>query len=183
MRGQGMDMRRVLRERLSTPSGQMTLIGATIAAGAALAVIVATQRPWFEKHVREKYAAPQQRVADVVKAIDSADDTAGVLALSAQDRRLAYEAWMQGPDGFHTAAPAAMARADAPLYIARAWQTLICGSPEQRMLAVRFLEATGHADATGVLRRALDRARARGEEDMPPRLEQAILALTEGGPR
>ncbi len=176
-------MRRILRERLATPSGQMTLIGATIAAGAALAVLVATQRPFFEKYVREKYAAPAPHVRDAVAAIRSTDDTAGILALSPQDRRLAYEAWVQGPDAFPASAPAAMARADAPLYLARAWQTLVCGAPEQRVLATRFLEASGHPDAVEILRHALARARARGEDAISARLEQGIHVLTEGGPR
>jgi hypothetical protein len=148
---------------LRSPAGQLSLLGATFLAALGLALAMATQRWFFERYIVEKYRALPAQLAALPPQLTGAEAAPLVTALPAADREALYEGWMQADD-WPAGAPAALSRADPELYLRRVKQTLLCGSDEQRRRGVRFLTASGHPEAAGILRRTAERARARREE-------------------
>lgn len=164
------EMRRFLR----TPRGQLALIGVTFAGSIALAAFVATQRSFFEKYVREKYESPAAYIVEIGKKLESDEDVRVVKDLSRADHLKLYEAWMQSNDTWPAAAARVMIASSPTLYLHRAAQTLVGGTPRQRRRAVQFLAASDAAEAKPVLRRALDRARLRREYELADFIQQRI---------
>jgi hypothetical protein len=139
----------------------MTLIGLTFLVAAGLATAAATQRPWFEKYVREKYAPTADNIDRVGRQLtDMAAGVEAVRALSSADRGALYEGWMQASDWPGLAA-AIMVRADPEFYGARARRTLVCGAAEQKQRALEFLKISAHPAALGVLERCREQALSR----------------------
>ncbi len=129
---------------------QLLLLSLTLMGAALMALGMVAGRSWFVGFVREEYTA-----------------TTG------------YEAWMASA-GADQVAPGALVAAQPKTMILRAETTLVVGSPEQRLLAVRFLELSRHPRAADALRRARSWHSSRQEDGLCRRLDEALARLPDG---
>ncbi len=132
------------------------MLGAMFAGSVALAVVIATQRPFFEKFIEEKYG---QLPANIKTMADGAAESGKIDAeafgrLTAEERLLLYDDWMTRPDPPPTRTPAALVAADPKLYLARAERSLVGGSDNQKTRALKFFELAGSKDAIPLLQKA-----------------------------
>lgn len=135
---------------LRTPKGILALFAAAFGLSALLAVIVAANRPFFEKYVREKYPPTFETTARILR--ESRGKTALPEGLLASQHELLYEAWMSAPDTLDADLPRKMLVAAPEIYLNRARRTFAAGDFEQRWKARFFLEKSGDARATTLLR-------------------------------
>lgn len=171
-----------LQRFLQTPRGVLALLGAALAFSAAVAVALALNRDFFERHVRERYPPPSRRLAELGRGLDGERGLRQVRRLSAGERRLLYTTWMQVGDSWPPAAARTLVTADPETFLDAAFKTLIAGSLEQRRRAVSFLVQSRHPAARELLEEALARAEARHETGLAAALREAINALTERRP-
>ena len=166
-----------LRRWLRTPRGVLGLIAASLAATAAAAAVLASQRAWFESKARETYAEPSAAIDALGRELDSSQAAGRVRALPAADKGRLYTDWMQAGDAWPEAAPAAMAAADPSFYLDRSLQTLLAGSRAQRARAAAFLARSGAPGARALLAEAAARARRRRESELAHGIEAEIAVL------
>ena len=164
---------------LRTPRGVLALLGSCLAAAVVLALLLGSQRAFFEARVRETYAPP---TADAVALALTLAGGAREHDLSPRQVDEVYQAWMQVGDGWPVDAPRALVRA-SPAFLERAAQTLVAGSLSQRRAAARFLAATKDARAVPILARAAQRASRRREDALAREIEEAVRSLTGGSSR
>lgn len=146
-------------DRLRHPGGILAFIGLTLAGAAVLALGALTQRSWFEGKVRQKFAPVTAQTAALgAKLGDAEADKPKVTALGDPVKAELYQAWLTTGQDWPAAAPAVMFAADAPFYLRCAQETLICGGPDQRRAAARFLGATGSPAARPLVEWAITRA-------------------------
>ncbi len=168
------------KQELRTLRSQLLLTVGLFAGCIAAAAVMASQRGFFEKYLKEKYAPLPADLKDVADAAAAGEvDPARFEQLSDAQRLALYDDWMtRDPPPVNT--PRALMTAAAELYLARAERTLVCGNHDQRKRALRFLELAGSREATARLQK-LSRWAARrslselvaGIAETIDRLEQA----------
>jgi hypothetical protein len=167
------------KEELKTLRGQLLLLGAMFAASVVLAAVLATERPFFEKFVAEKYGvlpAGMKTLAD--GAADSGKiDAEAFSRLTMEERLLLYDDWMTRPGPPPPRTPAALVAADPTLYLARAERSLVGGSDQQKVRALEFLELAGARDAIPLLRKARQWSIKRRTSDLTAKIEDVIERL------
>ena len=163
-----------LESFLRTPRGVLSVLALCLAASAAIAMGLAGQRDFFERHVRETYPPPSALLADLGRGLDRADGAARVRALSAEERRMLYTTWIQIGGSWPPAAARTMVTADPETFLDAAFQTLIAGSPEQSRRAAQLLALSGHPGGRKLLAEAAARAEARHETDLAAFLRAAL---------
>jgi hypothetical protein len=166
-----------LKARLRTPHGQLQLLAALFATALVLALVVALNRPFFERYVREKYPEPPSLIEDLVTRIETGE--AGpeeVTKLGREERVQLYHAWQLGPDDPAPDArlPRVLFQADAQLYAELVERTLAAGTPPQRLRAAVLAAASGHEDARAVLEWGLERARRQGDAALAEALGELL---------
>ena len=143
------------KQELRTLKGQLLLLCAMLAGSVLLAVIIATQRGFFEKFIEEKYAAlPAALKPFADAAAEGRLDREAFNKLSQAERLILYDDWMARALEPPARTPAELVAADATLYLARAERTLISGREDQKMRALKFFELAGAKDALPILRKA-----------------------------
>lgn len=162
---------------------QLLLLVGLFAGCLAAAGVIATQRPWFESFLGEKYAALPADLQPLADAAAAGAVPKEAFAQLTPARRLAlYDDWLTRADA-PLATPAALLAADPALYLARAERSLVCGRPEQRSRALEFLKAAGAPQALPILRKVQSWARHRGLTELTDALSQAIHELEHLPPR
>ncbi len=138
--------------------GQLIVLGLVFLGGLVLAAVMATQRPWFESFVREKYqvgyasfSEPLRRAVDVL----AADKLAQVdfEKLGPDQRRQLYEDWIERSDVPRLMVPQRLTLWAPKYYLQCAEKTVVCGSPNQQKRAVQFLQLCNCREATEVVQR------------------------------
>lgn len=167
------------KDFLRTPRGVLVLLASALLFSAAVAVALAVNRDFFERHVRERYPPPSGLLAELGRSLDGEPGMRRLRRLSRAERRQLYTTWMQVGDSWPPEAPRSMAAVDPDLYLDSAFQTLIAGSPEQRRRAVRFLALTGHPEGRELLEEALERAEARRETEMAAFVRDVVIHFPE----
>jgi hypothetical protein len=143
-----------------------------------LAIGIATQRPWFESFVQEKYTAQYDELPALVQ------ETAEAAAAGEVDRekfkrlpesqRLAlYEDWMIRREPDRPRAAKALADVAPRLYLDRAERTVVCGDDDQRHRAMEFLTLCGRPEAAEKLYKLAAWARRRALSNLGDELEAA----------
>ena len=139
------------KQELKTLRAQSLLMGGLLAGCIGAAVLLATQRGFFEGYLKEKYAPLPEGLRPVADAAAEGQLDPEEFQRLAEPHRLAlYDHWMQADDPPPAAARVLVEAAPA-LYIARAERTLVCGNQQQRGRALAFLEAAGSDEAIPVL--------------------------------
>lgn len=138
--------------------GQLIVLGVVFLGGLVLAAVMATQRPWFESFVREKYQAdyasypgPLRRAVDAL----AADKLAQIdfERLGPDQRRQLYEDWIERSDVPRLAVPRRLTLWAPKYYLQCAEKTVVCGSPDQQKRAAQFLQLCDCREAKAVLQR------------------------------
>ena len=112
-----------------------------------------------------------------------AESPAGVEAvkrLSAEDRGALFEAWVQDSASWPPSAPAVMTTADPGFYLGRAWRTWLCGSEEQKLRAMAFLEFSRCPEAVDLLQRACEQAKSRHADSLETAARLALARCHQG---
>ncbi|HYG81974.1 MAG TPA: hypothetical protein VD861_16370 [Pyrinomonadaceae bacterium] len=167
------------KEELRTLKGQLLLLGAMFAGSVVLAVVMATQRPFFEKFIAEKYGYLPENVKTLADRVaDSGKiDTEAFSKLTPEERLLLYDDWMKRPDPPPQRTPAALVAADPQLYLARAERSLVGGSDSQKTRALKFLELAGSRDAIPLLQKARQWSIKRRTPDLTAKIEDVLERL------
>ncbi len=144
------------RQEIRTLKGQLLLLGAMFAGSVVLAVVLATQRPFFEKFIAEKYGVLPDNIKTVADgvALSGKIEAEAFGKLTEEERLLLYDDWMTRPDPPPTRTPAALVAADPKLYLSRAERSLVGGSDNQKTRALKFFELAGSKDAIPLLQKA-----------------------------
>jgi hypothetical protein len=167
---------------LRTPRGVLALLGGSLLASVVLALLLGTQREFFERHVREKYPPVSVEAHELGRRLAEPDAEERIRGLSSREREGLYTAWMQKGDEWPAAAPAVLVRADR-FFLERAERTLRVGSLEQRRAATRFLAASRDTRARPLLEASRLRAQRRREHELVREIQQAIDSLGRGSSR
>ena len=163
------------RRWLASPRGQLQLFGATFAVAAVIAVVCATQRPFFERYIREKHpttSAVTQKLAEDLEQRPPGE-------LSEADWNSLYQAFMQASGEEYRHVPRALARADRDRTRARLLRTWHAGSDAQRHRALAFVIAAGDPTLLTAIEEASPRSRPTSTE-MSQALRDTRDALTDG---
>lgn len=166
------------KQELRTLRGQLLLFGAMFAASVVLAIVIASQRAFFEKFIEEKYAATPEHLKPLANAAAEGKlDREAFNKLSQADRLILYDDWMARawPPPLRT--PAALVAADSGLYLARAERTIVSGREDQKMRALKFLELAGAHDAVPILRKARRWSIKRGTSEMTAKITETLERL------
>jgi len=167
---------RALRRRLATPRGQLELFGATFVVAVVIAMVAATQRPFFEGYVREKYPTPTAATEKLAASLAMQGDA--LRSRSEAERTGLYQAFMQG-DGYE-AVPRALAEADPEGTARRLVRTWHAGSDAQRRRALAFVAAAQSPALLDAIERAALRSRPASTE-LSQALQDARDALSSPG--
>jgi hypothetical protein len=166
------------KQELKTLRAQFLLLGGLFLLCIVSAGVVASQRPWFEKHIYEVLTPLPE---DLRPLYDSATrdqlDPVAFKQLSEPRRLALYDHWLskKGQDGGR--APAALMSADPGLYRNRAARSIVCGNPEQKELAVRFLEQSNHASVVETLTKSRAWARRHRLSPLISSIDRALETL------
>lgn len=164
-----------LSARLRTPRGQLELLGATFVVALVLALVLASQRSFFERYVREKYPGPDAASERLAQRIEAGEvDAAALRALPPNGTLGLYHLWMQSDSNRYPNLPATAAAAHPELVAERVERTLVAGNREQRQKAIDFAVAARHDRLEPPLRFALDRARAARDAEAAEALSSAL---------
>lgn len=167
------------RQEIRTLKGQLLLLGAMFAGSVVLAVVMAAQRPFFEKFIAEKYGtvpANIKTLADEV-ALSGKIEAEAFSKLTEEERLLLYDDWMTRPDPPPPRTPAALVAADSKLYLARAERSLVGGSDNQKTRALKFFELAGSRDAIPLLQKARQWSIKRRTLDLTAKIEDVLERL------
>ena len=169
-------MGNALRHWLRHPQGQLQLIAITFAVAVALAGAAASQRPFFERTVREKYPAPIQSTRTLAEQLEK--DNAPPDRLLPSQWTLLYQLWIQAdaPETQWPNLPGIIAARQPKLADEVVARTLVAGTAAQQGLAIRFAVASKSRELIPALRLGLDRARRAKATDVT-QLEAALGAL------
>jgi hypothetical protein len=170
------------RQELQTLRGQAVLLAGLFAGSIVVAAVIAGQRGFFERHVREKYAAlpvDLRPLADA--AAGGVIDGEQFAGLNEQQRLALYDNWMGSSEPGPENTPGALVVADAGLYIARAERTVVCGKVEQQFRALEFLRLAGSQQAIPALRKARAWALKRDWAMLAAQIAETIDYLSERG--
>lgn len=166
------------KQELRTVKGQLLLLGAMFAGSIVLAVFIATQRGFFEKFIEEKYGqlpASMKPLADA--AAEGKIDGEAFKKLSQAERLLLYDDWMARPDPPPARTPEVLVAADSALYLARAERTLVGGSEDQKLRALKFIELARSKLAVPLLQKARQWSIKRRTIQLTARITETLRSL------
>jgi hypothetical protein len=141
---------------LRTLQGQAALFGLTTVLAIVLGGVLATQTTYFESYVVQKYAEPTVSEAAVAAAV-----VAGTEPLTDAIEDSVYATWMQASGAVDLGA---LSDEDVDRVRALVVRTVVSGTPEQRVTAVRLWRQVGSQDL--VLDEARAYARRLGRDDV-----------------
>lgn len=166
------------KDELRTLRGQLLLLGGLFAGCIVAAVIMASQRGFFEQFIAEQYTALPANLQPLVEAAATgAIDREAFAKLSPAQRLALYDEWMTHTDPSPAGTPRALVAADPTLYLARAERSLVCGRAEQKLRALAFLELAGSEDAIPVLRKASRWAARRQRPELATQIATTLERL------
>lgn len=126
-----------LKARLRTPRGQLELMAVTFALAAVMAVVMAANRPFFERYAREKYGEASAETGALVASLEAGDPVPVVA--EAQIDAL-YRHWMSLPTSDE--AGRRLVDLGGDRVALRVETTLVAGNPEQRLRALELVDAS-----------------------------------------
>ena len=134
---------------------QLLLVGGLVAGCIVAAVLIATQRWWFESFLVEKYPPLPANLSKLAKDVHAGQIDADAWDRLSNAERLAFfDDWMANDGEAWPQMPPALAALAGDLYAARAERTLVCGGDAQRARALEFLRLAHCAEALPCLDRA-----------------------------
>lgn len=168
-------VRRMNKQELQTLRGQLLLMGALFAGCIVAAIVMASQREFFEKFVEEKYVALPASLKPLADAAaEGTIDKKAFANLSDSERLALYDYWMTHSDPTLAGMPRALVAADPPLYLTRAERSLVCGRVEQKLKALTFLELAGSRDAIPILQKVSQWAARRQIPEIAAKIAETI---------
>ena len=169
------------RQDLRTLRGQVLLMAGLFLACAVAALLIVSQRPRFERAVRERYGTLSASLKETADAAAAGKlDQEAFTRLANSERLALYDDWMTRADASEQT-PRALVSGDPMLYLSRAEKTLLCGNAEQRAKAVKFLALSGSREALPILTTMQDWARRR-DTHLASQLSEAIAQLQKEAP-
>ena len=166
----------MIKREIKKLRGQLLLLGIVLTGAAVLAGGIVVARPFFERHMKEKYAdLPPAHRPLIEQAVAGNISAERWRQTPLETRLLFYDQWIKGPDR-----PASWAqtlvRLDAQTYVARVERSLVNGDSSQRELALEFLNAGQVPREQGrqMLHRVREWATRRRLSDVAQRMQRAI---------
>ena len=164
--------------KLRTLKGQLLATGSLFVFSLPIAIAVILCRGNFEQHMYEKYSANYSQFDNDLKSLIerletgvSPEDREMLSRLSPQQKVHLYEDWLQRRQPPRPNTPRTLVEADPSFFLARAEQTVVCGGPDQRMLALDFLEKCGSSQVDARLERLARWAEQRKLPEWPEKIQ------------
>lgn len=164
-----------LERFLKTPRGLAWLFSLTLVGAIGLAVVMATQRDFFEKYAREKFEASPieaQSFADEIRQ--------GTKPLNSLKERVVpqldalYSIYIEHAGTNDARIAEALVHSAPDRVLARLERTFAAGNMAQRMRAAQLVEAAPRRLFVAVLEKSLVDARAKRLSELTTRLEVAL---------
>ena len=166
----------MIRREIKKLRGQLLLLGIVLAGAAVLAVGIVVARPFFERHLKEKYADLPPAHQPLIEQAVAGNITAERWRQTPLEVRLLfYDQWMKQPDR-PASWPQTLVRLDAQTFVERVERSLVNGDASQRELALEFLKVGQVPREQGrqMLHRVLEWATRRRLDDVAQRMRKAI---------
>jgi hypothetical protein len=156
----------------------MLLLAGLFAGCIVAAVVMASQRAFFEQYIAEQYQPLPAELQPLATAISMGSlDQAQLATLSRAQRLALYDAWMSHPEPPPAETPRQLVAIDPALYLARAERSIVTGRLEQKQRAVTFLALTGSPDALPILHQASRWATRRQMPELSTHIAHAMARL------
>lgn len=166
------------KQELRTLKGQLLLLGLMLLGSVLLAVVIATQRGFFEKFIEEKYTAlPEELKPFADAAAEGKLDREAFNKLSQAERLILYDNWMARPFDAPARTPSELVAADPSLYLRRAERTIINGRDDQKLRALKFLDLAGNKEAVPLLHKARQWSIKRRTHDLTAKITETLERL------
>ncbi|MEL6109463.1 MAG: hypothetical protein AAFU85_25930 [Planctomycetota bacterium] len=134
-------------------------------------------RGWVEGFMDEDYQSPPQSLQATIDAVKLRQPIQKAYdEVPKEDRVYLYDYWM-ATEPINSQLPGELLRLDPNVFLARAERTLVSGSPEQRVKALRFFELGDHPGAIAVLEKAEAWARRRKLQELAGQIEAVLDQL------
>jgi hypothetical protein len=164
-------------KELRTLRGQVLLTVGLFAGSLAIALVIVTNRWWFEKVLLEKPAPATQLSASLKELVNRVNlgkaDGVTYGRLLPPEQIALFDAWMQEGKKASKLAPATLVQMDAKLYLQRVEHAVVCGNSAQRQQALQFLVLTRSSEGEQILDRLARWARKRNRSDWYEMIDHA----------
>lgn len=164
-------------KELRTLRGQLLLTLGLFAGSLTIALVIVTNRWWFEGFLSKAYVDKTHFSANAEDVLNQANkgeiDPAVYEQLDELQRSAVYEGWMADLKNQSTEAPRALVHMDEKLYLRKVEQSVVCGSPEQQQRALRFLLLSHSPQTHAILNRLAAWAQRRRRADWFELIDQA----------
>lgn len=142
-----------------------------------VAVYFVANRPWVEGFFKESYAAPPDSLQEVISRIRmGASIEEEYERIPIDDRTYLFDYWMQS-EPVDQNAPRILLSTDFETFSFRAERTLVSGSPEQQIKALRFFELAKNMRAIPILEKALAWSQRRKLRELESKILNTIQNL------
>ena len=156
---------------------QVLLVLKLFVACIVAAIGLVSYRDWVEGFMKERPVPVPSSLQTAINAIEVQKPIQKLYEeIPPQDRVILYDVWM-GTEPIQRTLPQELCTLDPQLFIGRAERTLVCGSKDQRMRALQFIELGNHRDAIPVLVKASAWARRRTFVDFADEIDATLKRL------
>ncbi len=134
-------------------------------------------RNWVEGFMKESYFAPPDSLQPVIEAIKMRQPIQELYQQVPETQRSSlYDFWIATEPKLREL-PRQLVSIDADRFVRRVERTLVCGSQEQRLKALEFVQLGGDTSAIPILEKAQAWAQRRRLNELANEIEKTILHL------
>ncbi len=143
----------------------------------AVAIYFVANRTWVEGFFKESYSAPPESLQDAIDGIRmGASIQKEYKEIPLKDREFLYDFWIS-TEPLELNAPRILLKTDYKLFSKRVERTLISGSNEQRLKALKFFELANHPKTISILKKAKAWSQRRKMSDLETSISETIQKL------
>jgi hypothetical protein len=173
----------ITRVWLRSPAGQLSLVAVTFAVAVVIAVVMAVNRGFFEKYIREKYPEPSAATISLLEKLEPGDTGNQEDVLIGQNLQVLeslYQAWMWNQDEEkYRHAPRVLTQMYPAYFKQRIERTLAGGNLEQKGKALEFIRLSDHQAFIPTLSWALQHFANTPAGVLIDEIESTLAALSE----
>ena len=135
------------------------------------------QRSWVESFMKEQYSPPPPNLQSVINAVIIQQPINKLYAeIPDPERVYLFDYWM-ATEPVQTHLPRQLLELDTSLFLTRAERSLISGSPEQRLKALKFIDLGDQPSAIPILEKAQRWAQRRTFDELAEEIGSVIEKL------
>lgn len=162
-------------------NGQLALVAALFVSCIVIAIVLICSRGFFESFLVESYrynrAAMPAGVPELLAQAESGKiELDGFSKLEEAVQLALYDVWITD-ENLNQTMPAAMTDVATRQFLERAEHTIVCGTHEQRLRGLKFIEWSNNPEAVARLEYAKNWATRRELEKLVPEIEATLQRI------